>query len=74
MKKYISLILGVVFCFIFSVTALAETVIIAPEDVSNPDIKTSVLTTDNGLWLWIGIAVIAVIIVVLIIAKKRKKR
>lgn len=74
MKKYISVLLAVIFCFTLSVTAFAETVTIGPDDVSNPDIKTSVLTYGGGFgfWLWVIIAVVVVVGLFVIIIKKNK--
>ena len=75
MKKFISFITAVISCVSLSVTALAETIIIAPSEVSDPDIKTSVLVEGNGIpwiiWVLLGFMVLATVMV--IINKKKNK-
>ena len=78
MKKYISFILAFLFCFACSVTALAETVVLAPESVSDPDVKTSILVQGGpGFWSWFFIilaAIVVVFAVIIFINKKRDKK
>lgn len=77
MKKYISLIFATLFSFVCSLTAFAETVVIAPETTSNPDVKTAVITRGGGFGMWFLIVlaiVVAVFALIIIINKKRDKK
>lgn len=77
MKKYISFILALIFCFACSVTAFAETVVISPDNMSDADVKTSVIVQGGGFGMWflvIFAAVIALFALIIIINKKRDKQ
>ena len=76
MKKYISVLLAILFCISLSVTALCETVTISPEDTSIPNSQSSLVTYGDSWinWAWIiGIALVVILVVIIIIKNKNKK-